>query len=100
MHIEKRKWRVVLWATLISALTALPALAGNGKIAGVVQDGSGQALPGANVVVEVGGEKVGAIADDKGRYFLLNISPGMYAVKASYIGHQATIQTAYRFDSI
>ena len=93
MHIEKRKWRVVLWATLISALTALPALAGNGKIAGVVQDDSGQALPGANVVVEVGGEKVGAIADDKGRYFILNIPPGIYAVESSYVGHQKVHQT-------
>lgn len=68
MLIEKRKWRAVLWATLISALTALPAFADNGKIAGVVEDDTGQALPGANVVIEVGGEKVGAIADDKGRY--------------------------------
>ena len=68
-------------------------MAGNGKIAGVVQDDSGQALPGANVVTTVGGEKVGAITDDQGRYFLLNVPPGTYAVEASYVGHQSLRKT-------
>ena len=93
MHIERRKWPVALGAVLFCALLALPAFAGNGKIAGVVQDDSGQALPGANVVAEVGGERVGTTADDMGRYFLLNIPPGAYSVEASYIGHQTVRQT-------
>ena len=93
MHIERRKWPVVLGAALFCALLALPAFAGNGKIAGVVRDDSGQVLPGANVVVEVGGERAGTTADDKGRYFLLNIPPGAYSVEASYIGHQTVRQT-------
>ena len=54
MHIERRKWPAALGAALFCALLALPAFAGNGKIAGVVQDDSGQALPGANVVAECG----------------------------------------------
>ena len=58
---------------LACLLVAAPATAGNGKIAGVVKDDSGQVLPGANVVTLVGSEKVGAITDEKGRYFLLNI---------------------------
>ena len=93
MHIERRKWPVALGAALFCALLALPAFAGNGKIAGVVQDDSGQGLPGANVFAEVGGERVGTTADDMGRYFLLNIPPGTYSVEASYIGHQAVRQT-------
>ena len=93
MHIERRKWSAALGAVLFCALLALPAFAGNGKIAGVVQDDSGQALPGANVFAEVGGERVGTTADDKGRYFLLNIPPGAYSVEASFIGHQTVRQT-------
>jgi len=61
-------------------LVAVPVIAGNGKIAGVVKDDSGQVLPGANVVTVVGSERVGAITDDQGRYFLLNVPPGNYAV--------------------
>ena len=87
----RRLWAVPL--ALACVLSAIPAEAGNGKIAGVVQDDSGQALPGANVVTTVGGEKVGAITDDQGRYFLLNVPPGTYAVEASYVGHQALRKT-------
>ena len=62
-----RKRRATWWIILAFFAVSLPAFAGNGKIAGVVLDDSGDVLPGANVVVEVGGEKVGAIADEKGR---------------------------------
>lgn len=93
MHIERGKWPAALGAVLVCALLALPALAGNGKIAGVVRDDSGQALPRANVEVEVGGERIGTTADDRGRYFLLNIPPGTYSVEASYVGHQTVRQT-------
>ncbi len=93
MHIERGKRPAALGAVLVCALLALPALAGNGKIAGVVRDDSGQALPRANVEVEVGGERIGTTADDRGRYFLLNIPPGTYSVEASYVGHQTVRQT-------
>jgi len=78
---------------LACLLVAVPAVAGNGKIAGVVKDNSGQVLPGANVVTVVGSERIGAITDDQGRYFLLNVPPGNYSVEASYIGHQSLKQT-------
>ena len=78
---------------LACLLVAVPVIAGNGKIAGVVKDDSGQVLPGANVVTVVGSERFGAITDDQGRYFLLNVPPGNYSVEASYIGHQSLKQT-------
>jgi hypothetical protein len=86
-----KSWAVPL--ALACVLYAIPAAAGNGKIAGMVKDNSGQALPGANVVTMVGGEKVGAITDDKGRYFIINVPPGVYAIEASYVGHQTLKQT-------
>lgn len=59
-----------------------------GKIAGTVKDqGSGEALPGANVTIV--GTAFGASADSEGRYFILNVPPGTYTVKASFIGFKA-----------
>ncbi len=93
MRILLRK----LWApALACVLAATPAVAGNGKIAGVVKDNDGQTLPGANVVTVAGNEKIGAITDDQGRYFILNVPPGEYTVEASYIGHQTIKQTGIK----
>ena len=76
---------------------ASQALAANGKISGVVTDrSSGEAIPGANVTTAVGGATVGATTDANGRYFLLNLAPGTYAVKASIIGYGPVEKTDVR----
>ena len=78
-------------------LCASQALAANGKISGVVTDrSSGEAIPGANVTTAVGGATVGATTDANGRYFLLNLAPGTYAVKASIIGYGPVEKTDVR----
>ena len=60
-----------------------------GKISGsVVNRETGEALPGANVVVV--GTSQGAMADDDGEYYILNLRPGIYSISASMIGFQAT----------
>ena len=57
-----------------------------GKIAGVVTDKStGDPLPGVNVIVE--GTTLGASTDIDGYYVILNVPPGFYSLKASYIGY-------------
>lgn len=63
-----------------------------GKIAGKVSDkNSGDALIGANVIVV--GTTMGASSNIDGNYFILNIPPGEYQVKASMIGYSSfTIQ--------
>jgi hypothetical protein len=70
-------------------LVILPAavvFAGNGKITGVVKDASsGEPVVGANVVIE--GTMMGAAADEKGVYLILNVSPGTYNVIASAVGY-------------
>ncbi|RMD93115.1 MAG: hypothetical protein D6814_16075, partial [Calditrichaeota bacterium] len=61
-----------------------------GKIAGTVTDAkSGSPLPGANVVIE--GTTFGASSDENGRYFILNVPPGRYTVKATFIGYKAAV---------
>lgn len=59
----------------------------SGKIAGVVIDQStGDGLPGVNVIVD--GTNLGASTDSQGRYFILNVPPGVYTVRASFIGYR------------
>ncbi len=76
---------VVLAALLCLSASAL--WAGNtGKIAGrVVDKSTGEALIGANVVVE--GTTLGAATDENGKYFILQVPPGTYRVTARYIGY-------------
>jgi len=58
-----------------------------GKIHGKVTDSaSGEPLVGANVVVE--GTTLGAAADDQGEFFILQIPPGVYTLRASMIGYE------------
>jgi outer membrane receptor protein involved in Fe transport len=74
---------------LFSLLLCTPLFSGTtGKIAGRVTDADNkEALPGVNVVIE--GTNLGAATDVDGNYVILNIPPGLYAVKFSFIGYQA-----------
>ncbi|MBN1542867.1 TonB-dependent receptor [candidate division KSB1 bacterium] len=59
----------------------------NGKIAGVVRDKeSGEALPGANVLLE--GTTLGAATDAQGKYVILAVAPGRHTLRCLYIGYQ------------
>ena len=74
---------------IIMCLTLAPILlfAQTGKIRGRVFDrDTGDPLPGANVVVV--GTSLGAAADVEGNYFILNVPPGVYSIKASFIGYR------------
>ena len=74
-----------LFGTIIYAGTT-------GKIAGKISDKStGEALIGANILIV--GTTMGASSDIDGNYFILNIPPGEYQIKASVIGYSSfTIQ--------
>ncbi len=77
-----------------------------GKIAGRVYDGeTNKPLAFANIIIYskwVNGEEVkldnvlGAATDENGDYFILNIPPGYYNVKASYVGYNEEIRTKVR----
>ena len=84
---------------LVSSLSILIFLLGTlvyagttGKIAGkIIDKATGEALIGANVLIV--GTAMGASSDIDGNYFILNIPPGEYQVKASMIGYSSfTIQ--------
>ena len=80
-------FRVLTALGVLLALSLAPAEASTGgKIAGVIKDATtGDGLPHANIVVV--DTKLGATADEKGRFFILNVSAGTYTLKATYIGY-------------
>ncbi|MCZ6673446.1 MAG: TonB-dependent receptor [Verrucomicrobia bacterium] len=77
----------ILFSCLILFLFSEYAVAGTtGKISGrVVDASSGDPLPGANI--QLVGTSVGASSDVNGDYFILNVHPGTYLVKISFIGY-------------
>lgn len=74
-----------------------------GKIAGsVIDKQTGEPLAGANVIVTavwLGDREIamdrptGAATDLEGQYFILNIRPGNYSVKTSYMGYNQEKRT-------
>lgn len=61
-----------------------------GKMRGVVVDKkTGAPLIGASVLLE--GTSLGASTDVNGAYLALNIPPGVYKVRCSYLGYQAVV---------
>ena len=67
--------------------TSLFAQSGVGKMAGTVKDAdTGEPLIGANVTLV--NTNLGAAADINGEYKILNITPGTYSVKFSFVGYQ------------
>lgn len=71
---------------LISFCTEFASAGTTGKIAGRVIDAeTGDPLPGANV--EIVGTTLGASTNLQGNYFILNVFPGRYSVKTSFIGY-------------
>jgi len=64
-----------------------------GKISGVVRDAeTGEALPGTNIIIE--GTNLGAAADADGFYFIINVPPGIYQLKATMMGYDIQRQVA------
>jgi outer membrane receptor protein involved in Fe transport len=67
-------------------VSALNAQSGVGKLNGKVIDAdTKEPLIGANIVVLE--TQAGAATDVDGNYFILNINPGTYSVKVSYVGY-------------
>jgi outer membrane cobalamin receptor len=71
---------------LLFAISSLVQAGTTGKIAGVVTDReTGERLPG--VAVTIVGTTMGAAADQDGQYFILNVVPGLYKLRAQLIGY-------------
>jgi outer membrane receptor for ferrienterochelin and colicin len=61
-----------------------------GKLAGTIKDAqTGEPLVGANVMIE--GTNFGAATNADGEYVILNIAPGRYNIKFSFIGYETVV---------
>lgn len=93
-------------AALLAAVLSVPQLSNagiTGKLAGRVTDSAtGDTLAGANMVISsiwIDGEELpldvtpGGATDQNGQYFILNIPPGKYTVRAFYIGYNTEART-------
>ena len=76
---------------LVHLLASVPASAQSGKITGVVTDVEGVGMVGVNVVIT--GTTRGSSTDVDGRFFILNVEPGTYSLRASFIGFRAVTQS-------
>jgi len=87
-----RKRVVLVMLFLLLGCAATLAQSGEGKLAGRILDAdTGEPLIGANVVLL--NTDQGAATDIDGNYFILNIRPGNYDVRFSYVGYSSkTIQ--------
>jgi len=76
---------IMLGLTLGLLLPQVVLASVTGRISGTVMDAeTGEPLPG--VAVSVVGTKLGALTDENGEYYILNVPVGTFSVKASLIG--------------
>src|SRR5664280_463299 len=58
-----------------------------GKLVGkVIDKNTSEPLIGANIIIQ--GTALGSVADHDGRFIIINIPPGVYNVKVSFIGYE------------
>ncbi|MCH7770040.1 MAG: carboxypeptidase-like regulatory domain-containing protein [Bacteroidetes bacterium] len=80
---------------VFSVFTNVFAQSSVGKLAGKIVDSeTREPLIGANIILM--GTDLGAAADINGEYFVLNIVPGPYDVKVSYVGYGEKLITEVR----
>lgn len=89
-----RKFILLNLLTLLLLLVNISA-ATNGKVTGLVKDAkTGEPLIGVNVMIE--GTNMGAATNIDGYYVILNVPPGTYSIKASFIGYSTVKFTEVR----
>ncbi|SVC32228.1 uncharacterized protein METZ01_LOCUS285082, partial [marine metagenome] len=73
---------VIVYLLLFEFILAIDT----GKLAGKVLDqDTGEPLPGANIIITE--NSMGVAANEAGKYLILNIPPGRYQVRAEVIGY-------------
>ncbi len=86
-------FRLILLALICGLCwTGTNFAATTGKIAGRIVDATtGEGMPGANISIE--GTNFGAAADAEGYYFIINIRPGNYVLRATMMGFETQRKT-------
>lgn len=93
LKVAKPKLGIKIIIPVIISLFAFHSviLAGGKLVGNVTEADTGEPLFGVNIVIL--NKNLGAATDVEGDYFILNIPPGTYEVKASMIGYQSVTKT-------
>ncbi len=87
-----RDFTKFLIVSIFSILFSQYLFAQGGKISGkIIEKLTRESMPGVNIIIM--GTDLGAATDFNGEYFILNIPPGVYEVRASTIGYKSITQT-------
>jgi hypothetical protein len=82
--------KIILLLLLVTLSPVILWCGTTGKVAGKIVDAkTGEPLIGANIVIL--NTSLGGTTDIEGQYFVINIPPGKYDVKVSYIGYRSEI---------
>ncbi|HEX4632645.1 MAG TPA: carboxypeptidase regulatory-like domain-containing protein, partial [Gemmatimonadales bacterium] len=84
----RKRLSLIICCLLLFGLRAVSAQGTSGKIQGTVTDPAGAAVAKAQVIIA--GTAFGAVTDDKGYYFINNVPPGTYTLRAQFIGFAPT----------
>ena len=88
---NQRLFSSLLLVLAVLIISGTSAFAQSGKISGTVVDAqSGEPLPGANVSIV--GTAMGAAASLEGDYYIINVPPGTYNLRAQFMGYQAEVR--------
>ncbi len=80
--------KVVVTCLFLTFIAGIAFAGTTGKIAGKLMDAqTHDMLPAANVMIK--GTTYGAATDMEGEYYIINIPPGVYTLRAVYIGYAA-----------
>ena len=86
--------RILSVFALVTIVSITTALAQTGKVVGRVTDQSGVAIPGVNLFLP--SILQGTISDVDGYYTILNVPPGTYSLRSSFIGFGTQIVEGVR----
>ncbi len=90
--LKKFVTNFVISLASLSLLGGGAVLAANSSIAGHVRDAqTGDALPGATVLLV--GTSLGASTDLNGSYSIVNVPPGSYRIRSTYVGYKEETKT-------
>ncbi len=109
LYLTKMRIFCLLFTAALITLISSAAYAANGKVTGrIIDSQTREPLPSVNVVIthiflSDGSEvpldqPLGAVTNTDGYYFILNVPPGTYAIKASMVGYTSVTQTMVKVD--
>ena len=86
-----RSKQLIFWLLFLIVTPGIILSDTTGKINGVAKDAeSGEPLPGVNIIID--GTTMGASTNLEGYFFIINIPPGTYSLRAQMIGYRTMVQ--------